>query len=153
MIYLPKLVNEFENACEKGNIIKVRDIFENPLHEIPGLNCGAFNNIVEMLIYAKFYVACGYGHIEIVKLFIEKAEAMKAYVDCDSGLGNAYRNGHMDIVEFMLNCGAIFSYGKMPKYKDYKRMQVLKYTKMHESLIGMILTKVELYSVYIDHEY
>lgn len=132
------MIKEFENACEEGDVIKVQDILENPVHEIPGVNCGAFTNLVELFIFVKFYVVCGYGHIEIVKLFIEKAKTMKVHLDCDSGLVNAYRNGHIDIVEFMLNNGAI-SYEKMPKYTDYKLTQVLKYTKMHESLIYMTL--------------
>ncbi len=74
----------FENYCEKTNVIKIRKMIEIGLDWNYALWC-----------------TCGHGHIDIVKLLIEKGAN-----SWNSGLCYACHGGHMDIVKFMIEKGA-----------------------------------------------
>lgn len=105
-----------------------------------------------------FYTTCRIGKTQIVKSIISKMSERNVKIDWNEGLHNAYIGKNPEIVDLMISKGAdiclrrIYSQdlfvditslmlNMVPKYKEYKRTQVLKYTKMHESLIDFVSIK------------
>lgn len=105
-----------------------------------------------------FYTACRNGNIQIVKSFISKIHERNIKIDWNEGLHNAYIGENPEIVDLMISKGAeidfrgVFSQDMftditslmltmVPKYREYKRTQAFKYTKIHESLIDFVSIK------------
>lgn len=119
------LDKKFYAACLDGRLDTVNFIIENAKLE-PYWDGG-------------FCGACKGGHINVVNLIIEKAGATINHV---IGLRIACKYDHLDIIELIINHGKINIYTQEPllpkKYIEYKHAQLLKYTKLHESLITII---------------
>lgn len=75
-----------ENTRNNGNIELEKFIIDTTVGNLTWLNWHMIN-------------ACSRGHIEIVKLLIDKGAN-----DWDVGILTACNNGHTDIVELILNC-------------------------------------------------
>lgn len=77
--------NDFEDACEAGDIIKVREIISGGFTDV---NCG-------------ISPACIEGHRDILNILIANGAN-----DWNEGLRGAAIGGHLDIVNFMIDSGA-----------------------------------------------
>lgn len=110
-----------------------------------------------------FYVACSRGNIQIVKSILSKIYERNIKINWDEGLHNAYIGGNPEIVDLMISKGAEIGFRgvfrqdmftdntslmltMVPKYREYKRTQTFKYTKMHESLIDFVSNKFKAFN-------
>lgn len=84
--------------------------------------------------------ACSSGKRKYIKMMISRGAK-----NWNAGLEGACIGGHMNIVDFMLFKGADYILPLLSKeevYKEYKRVQLLKYSKLHESLITYVMKKL-----------
>ena len=75
-----------EEYCKNKNVIKIRQIIK--------MNFRVYRT-------CRLYAACKSGHMDIIKLMIEKGAD-----DWNSGLIGACEGGHIDIVKFMIEKGS-----------------------------------------------
>ncbi len=119
----------FRDACKYGNFniaeyLMSMESDKDYLIEI--YNSGLFN-------------ACLGGHINIVELLIKNgADNFNTGIQgCVNGKKNI--QNRMQIIELMLFSGAN-PYALPNQYCKYKLTQLLKFTKLHESLVDFILS-------------
>lgn len=93
-----------------------------------------------------FLTACEDGYINIVEYIFEfiLKRGIKLELNLKEGLESACKScncyEYMKIIELLLNRGIKTNKKNLTKYLKYK--QIFKYTKMYESLILLILTKI-----------
>ena len=88
-------IDFFEDYCKDNHIIRLWKLIKI-LEKIKALDCVRWKNGLSN--------ACRHGHIDIVKLIIEKG--VDADADCALGLFYACEGGHIDIVKLMIEKGA-----------------------------------------------
>lgn len=136
-------ITGFKGACYGGHIEIVELMLQ--YDENNGEDIG------ECIFECGFLIACTFGRMNIVKLLLSKFFYRDLEIDFwESGLEAACKNiygreydkkGRCDIINLALSKGAKIN-SKLPKfpkeYTKYKQEQLLKFTKMHESLVTII---------------
>lgn len=94
-----------------------------------------------------FQTVCKFGDSQKVRQFIEDnktlnaPEARLSQLDFNYGLCIACINGNNQLIDLMLAHGATtLDFLPIP-YREYKQEQVLKSTKLHDSLVDFVLSK------------
>lgn len=158
-----------KGACEGGNLQIVELMiskganFFNYLYSACKGKSKNKSKVVYILIshgannlYDGLCGACESGDKNLVKFMISKIKATKPFLDqsCRKNLQeledwiyliySTCENGHPDIADLLVVYSYVSPIHKLlPKeYYEYKQAQVLKFTKIHEFLIDMILKKI-----------
>lgn len=152
LVYEIDVINDgFSSACCYGHIDIVNYLMSKSPFQASSLN---FNE--------GFVYACKGGHIQIAKLMISSTDVpiidFHRSVDVMCGkyfyTSAEYSKEHMEIVDFLAlhleniniteyDVGSIYTFDTLINfYSEYKKTQMLVTTKLHESLIDFILTKL-----------
>lgn len=84
-----------------------------------------------------FQTICMFENVETIRNFIEHNKGM---LQLDYGLYYACLGKNNKIIELMI-CSGARTDEKMPKkYTEYKKAQILTFTKLHESLVDFVLS-------------
>lgn len=137
----------FQGACQGGHT-EIAELMMERDEDCVNCHMYGYNEINESMFEYGFQIGCYHGHMNIVKLMISKLD-MELEIDFwNLGLEYACEelyegckydaNGRIDIINLILSKGSTTEEHLPKEYTDYKHAQLLKYTKMHESLVTMI---------------
>lgn len=91
-----------ENA-DKRNALHIASIHGNTLIVACLLDYGCSYNIRDQFGFLPFGLACLRGHLDVVKLIVEKTSGN---VDLNDGLLHAAESGYLAVIEYLVKCGA-----------------------------------------------
>lgn len=92
--------NRLAEACKNRDFAVIMEYINGPVI------CDRKYYQIKVLWNRGLASAAAAGHLDIVKLLIEKAPSSNMIIDCNRGMYGACRYGHLEIVEFLIASGA-----------------------------------------------
>ena len=101
----------FKEACVKGNLEKVKEMYSNNFNINQALQWASENGqlkVVQFLVengadinaYDAFAWASRNGHLEVLKYLVEKG--VNVHVNTNLAFRSALRNGHLEVIKYLV---------------------------------------------------